>query len=195
MTVMVHEPSQSGDELLLDAFLALDTPEGFRAEFIEGEIVVSPPPGGPHENVIASIEWQVARSSKIDMYSAGNKGLQLYRSEHCPKNYVIPDSVFVPRESGVLKSAGPWMPPDEVAMVLEVTSRNPERDREVKRRCYAKAEIPLYLLADQEKQAVTLFGDPDAAAEDYRQVVRVPFGKPLLLPDPFDFSLDTSDFG
>lgn len=45
MTVMVHEPLSHGDaDVLLEGFLALDTPEGFRAELIDGEIVVSPPP-------------------------------------------------------------------------------------------------------------------------------------------------------
>ncbi len=50
MTVMAaHESAsdasaQSAD--LLQTFLALDVPQGFRAELIEGEIVVSPPPDG-----------------------------------------------------------------------------------------------------------------------------------------------------
>lgn len=77
-------------------------------------------------------------------------------------------------------------------MVLEVTSAKPERDRGVKRHCYAKAGIPLYLLVDRADQSVTLFSEPDAAVEDYREDVRVTFGKPLDLPEPFAFTLDTS---
>lgn len=35
MTAMAHEPL-SQEDVLLEGFLALDTPEGFRAELIEG---------------------------------------------------------------------------------------------------------------------------------------------------------------
>ena len=41
MTAMAHEPMPTQDNTLLDGFLALETPTGFRAELIEGEIVVS----------------------------------------------------------------------------------------------------------------------------------------------------------
>lgn len=43
MSGMPHAPLSQA-EVLLEGFLALDTPEGFRAELIEGEIVVTPPP-------------------------------------------------------------------------------------------------------------------------------------------------------
>ena len=51
---------------------------------------------------------------------------------------------------------------------------------------------PLYLLVDREASSVTLFSDPENA--DYRQLGTRPFGKPLPLPDPFGFELETSDF-
>lgn len=37
MTAMAHEPLTRA-EVLLEGFLALDTPEGFRAELIEGRL-------------------------------------------------------------------------------------------------------------------------------------------------------------
>lgn len=37
MTAMPHEPLTQAD-VLLEGFLALDTPEGFRAELIEGRL-------------------------------------------------------------------------------------------------------------------------------------------------------------
>src|SRR5262249_8459576 len=48
VTAMAYEP-YSPEDVLLEGFLALQTPEGFRAELIDGEIIVSPPPGGHHE--------------------------------------------------------------------------------------------------------------------------------------------------
>lgn len=44
MAVMVDEALTQRDRGLLDKFLALDTPEGLRAELIDRKIVVSPPP-------------------------------------------------------------------------------------------------------------------------------------------------------
>ncbi|WP_344589499.1 hypothetical protein [Actinomadura vinacea] len=40
---MALEP-KTQEEILLEGFLDLRTPEGFRAELIDGEIVVTPPP-------------------------------------------------------------------------------------------------------------------------------------------------------
>ncbi|GAA0664600.1 hypothetical protein GCM10009535_50400 [Streptomyces thermocarboxydovorans] len=191
MTAMAHEPVSQAD-VLLEGFLALDTPEGFRAELIEGEIVVTPPPDGDHEDYIELIMSQVVRKSRTDMQFSGNKGLRLQRGEGCPKDHVIPDGTFAPRKLRLYRGADPWMPSDGVAMVLEVTSTKPRADREAKRRCYARSRIPLYLLVDREASSVTLFSDPENG--DYRQLCTRPFGKPLPLPDPFGFELDTADF-
>ncbi|MFI0353880.1 Uma2 family endonuclease [Actinomadura sp. 9N407] len=190
---MEHDPRCVEEQRLLNGFLELDTPEGYRAEFIEGEIVVSPPPFAKHEKIVARIIMQVRdHAATIDF--AGQVGLRLDRGERCTKNLLIPDTVFAPLEFDVFEVEDPWIPPHDLLMVVEVTSGKPERDRGVKRHCYAKAGIPLYLLVDRSEQTVTLFNEPDQAAEDYREDVRVGFGKPVELPEPFSFTLDTGEF-
>ena len=77
-------------------------------------------------------------------------------------------------------------------MVLEVTSTKPRAHREAKRRCYARGGIPLYLLVDREASSITLFSAPEK--DDYREHSTRPLGKPIALPEPFAFELDTSDF-
>ncbi|MFI5679528.1 Uma2 family endonuclease [Streptomyces cellulosae] len=191
MTAMAHEPLTQA-EVLLEGFLALDTPEGFRAELIEGEIVVTPPPDGDHEDYINQIVKQVIRRSRTDMDYSGNKGLKLRSGGGCPKDHVIPDGTFAPTDLRLYRGADPWMPCDGVAMVLEVTSTRPKADREAKRRCYARGGIPLHLLVDREASSTTLFSDPEN--DDYRQLCTFPFGKQLALPEPFAFDLDTTDF-
>ncbi|WP_406142588.1 Uma2 family endonuclease [Streptomyces sp. NBC_01089] len=188
---MPHDPLTQA-EVLLEGFLALETPEGFRAELIEGEIVVTPPPDGDHEDYIGLIVDQIARCSRLAMQFAGNKGLKLRSGGGCPKNHAIPDGTFAPMDQRLFRGAEPWMPCDGVALVVEVTSSKPQADREAKRRCYARGTIPLYLLVDREESSVTLFSDPEGA--DYRQRCTIPFGKPLALPDPFAFELETGDF-
>ncbi|MET9731665.1 Uma2 family endonuclease [Streptomyces sp. NPDC006458] len=188
MTAVAHE-SLKQEEVLLEGFLALDTPEGFRAELIDGEIVVTPPPDGDHEDHIGLIVEQVLMNSATRMQFAGNKGLKL---EGSPKDHVIPDGTFALRERRLYRGAEPWMPCEGVTMVLEVTASEPTADREVERRCYARGGIPLHLLVDRDASSLTLFSDP--AGHDYREHLTLPFGKPLPLPAPFSFDLETADF-
>ncbi|MFE1440799.1 Uma2 family endonuclease [Streptomyces sp. NPDC058739] len=191
MTAMAHEPLTQ-EEILLEGFLALDTPEGFRAELIEGEIVVTPPPDGDHEDYIGLILEQVFERSQTRMQFSGHKGLKLGNAVGSPKDHVIPDGTFAPRALRLYRGADSWMPSDGVAMVLEVTSSRPKADRETKRRSYARAGIPLYLLVDREASSVTLFSDPEG--DDYRRLCTLSFGKSVPLPAPFSFDLETADF-
>ncbi|WP_207394202.1 Uma2 family endonuclease [Actinomadura formosensis] len=192
MTVMVHEPLSHGDDdVVLEGFLALDTPEGFRAELIDGEIVVSPPPGSRHERNMARINRQVTLCSSTAFDFSGNMGLVLPGDGGLP-SYVIPDGTFAPLDLDVYDNEDSWSEPDGIAMVVEVTSSKPGPDREAKRYGYARAEIPLYLLVDRDEKQAVLFSQPDG--KDYTSIDRAPFGKGLALPEPFGFELDTSEF-
>jgi Uma2 family endonuclease len=193
MTVMAaHEPLPTMNDDLLDVFLNLDTPPGYKAELIEGEIVVTPPPSNRHDKNITRFVAQVFEKSSTKWDHSGTRGLELPRLGAQPHNHFIPDALFAPRELDVFEADGSYIGPDGVAMVAEVTSSNADRDREEKRRCYAQGGIPLYLLIDRERATVVLFSDP--VKGDYKGVTMLPFGKPLHLPEPFGFELDTSDF-
>jgi Uma2 family endonuclease len=191
MTVMTRDPGTPAEFLLAD-FLTLDTPEGYRAELIDGEIVVTPPPDGNHQRDIWHILEQVIRDSSVKMQYSGQSGL-IVPSRWVPgEGRLIPDAVFAPAELDVLHNAPSWMPPDGIELALEVTSSRPDLDRNGKRRAYAGAGIPLYLLVDREDRRVILFSHP--AHDDYSRTSAVPFGDKLDLPKPFDFALDTAAF-
>ena len=189
MTVMTREP-EAPDVSTLEYFLSLDTPEGYRAELIDGEIVVTPPPNGNHEHCISRIVEQVFARSSVRMDFAGHKGLII--PGDTGEGRFIPDLTFAPRDQHLFRDAPPWMPPRGVAMVVEVTSSSPDHDRFGKRHGYASAKIPLYLLVDRKKAQVTLFSDP--VRNDYITQSRVPFGGSAKLPPPFSFTLETEDF-
>ncbi|MFD4654794.1 Uma2 family endonuclease [Kitasatospora sp. NPDC058444] len=168
---------------VLQAFLGLDTPPGFKAELIEGEIVVTPPPDGPHETAFSLLAKQFFRKAAIDLDLSGNKGLIIG-----PKSRFIPDGTVVP--VGHFENADSWAPAEGVLLVFEITSSNPHKDREPKRRGYAAAGIPCYLLIDRSEGMVTLFTSPRDG--DYVTRSQVEFGKPIDLPAPFSFTLDTA---
>jgi Uma2 family endonuclease len=192
MLVMTREWDAQTAQFLLEDFLSLETPEGYRAELIDGEIVVTPPPYGIHEDIIGQIVKQVMRKAAVEMDFAAQKGLIVPDRGIADAGRVIPDATFAVAELSVFHDADPWMPAVDVAMVVEVTSSRAERDREAKRHSYAGAKIPLYLLADRKFQQVALFSDPEG--HDYVSTLTKPFGSILELPDPFKFGLDTTGF-
>ncbi|QMU72388.1 Uma2 family endonuclease [Streptacidiphilus sp. P02-A3a] len=181
-TIDFAELGGSEPEGLLEAFLALETPEGFKAELIEGEIIVTPSPDGKHERLISLVNRQIYSLGPADLEIAGTKGLIV------PDGRFIPDATYV--WEAVLSDQGSWSKPDGVLMVLEVTSRDPQRDGEGKRRGYAAAGVPLYLLADRQRELVILHSDPKHG--DYSITAVAKPGDPLTLPQPFGFDLDTS---
>ncbi|WP_067811182.1 Uma2 family endonuclease [Actinomadura kijaniata] len=197
MTAMARETQSSkrrpsDSEGLLHAFLALEVPDGYRAELIDGEIVVSPPPNSDHEDAISLITTQVIRRSTTEMKFSCNRGTTAPSDGRPPDDHLIPDIAFTPASHGHFRGGGPWTRPVGVAMVVEVTSSNPTRDRVTKRHCYARADIPLYLLVDRDKRVLVLYSDPEG--DDYRGVRLVKFGEPVPLPEPFGFELDTTEF-
>ena len=71
--------ADGGGRWLTDSFLALSdhTPEGLRAELIDGEIVLSPPPDGHHEHILSRITRQFCLRTPDTVAFSFNKGLAL----------------------------------------------------------------------------------------------------------------------
>jgi len=191
MSAMARE-IPTAEDVVLDGFLALETPTGFRAELIEGEIVVTPPPVGNHEHNISVAVKQILARSATAMDFSGHKGIIVPSRGVLPSNHLIPDVTFTLEESESFRDAESWMPSAGVAMVMEVTSSRPEIDRGKKRVAYARAGIPLYLLVDRALDTVTLFAEPEG--DDYTVIHARVFGKEIDLPAPFSMTLDTTKF-
>ena len=136
------------------------------------------------------IVGQIFRQSSTEFDYLPNKGLIVPTAERGRTERMIPDATFAPAELEVFHNDKSWIEPDGIALVVEVTSSRPQRDRVAKRHGYARAGIPLYLLVDREEERVTLFGGPDG--DDYGHSDQVPFGKSLAIPEPFGVELDTS---
>ncbi|MEU0630575.1 Uma2 family endonuclease [Streptomyces sp. NPDC005989] len=135
------------------------------------------------------IEWLARLCANADQshWLFATQGLHVgtYR-----KGNARPDAVLAPLENFV--GQGEWADPSGVLMVVEVTSYDEDtdrRDRVEKPRAYAETAIPVYLLIDRETCEVKVHSQPDGVR--YEQVVTVPYGKTVELPDPVGIELDT----
>ncbi|WP_189878962.1 Uma2 family endonuclease [Streptomyces bluensis] len=77
---------------------------------------------------------------------------------------------------------------DSVHLIVEVVSpgkRNQDRDRVRKRREYARAGIPVYVIIDDYdgQGAVTLFAGPRPDAADWGDIHRAPYGTEVIIPE------------
>ena len=182
MTVLMEQPSATDEhdgpepEELLDS---LELPPGYKAELIEGDIVVTPAPSFGHEAYLARMSHRFYANG---WSLSGNLGVAT------PLGRFIPDMTVVARDYWERDSEESWQSSDGIAMVVEVTSSNPSNDRDSKRRGYAAAQIPLYLMIDRQRKETVLFSEPSDG--DYAVTARRPIGEPIPLPEPFSFALE-----
>lgn len=193
MTTMIERPaaidaSGSGAfEDMLRTVEELDTPDGYKAELIRGKIVVSP--------------WSKLR------YLRPMRRLRSQVEAHAPEGHVTETSPFLFTFPSSERGFGPDLfVADESAfdadgrhadgaalsLVAELTSDSTKDvDWLDKLDTYGRV-VPVYLLLDMRVQEISAFWDP--SPRGYRSRTNVPFGRPLRVPAPFDFDLDTSGF-
>ena len=182
MTVLMDRPSATDEnwnpepEELLDS---LELPPGYKAELVGRQIIVTPPPTNEHQSYVAEVTHDL---NVAGWHTSGTTGLIT------PLGRFIPDLTVARKEFFRATPLDHWLNPSGVALVVEVTSSNPEKDREDKRRGYAEAEIPLYLLIDRKAKETVLFSKPENG--DYAVADRRPIDESVPLPDPFSFTLE-----
>ncbi|MBB1255760.1 Uma2 family endonuclease [Streptomyces alkaliterrae] len=160
--------------------------EGVRLEFIHGKLGVKAVPDGDHDEIIRWLT-KYCMQHRPDLWLYPERGL---RVETCRKGYAKPDGALT--ADGGFAGQGEWADPDQVLMVVEVTSYagdTDKRDRGEKPSAYAQTGIPVYLLIDRDTCETLVYGEPEGGA--YTKLVRRRFGKPVELPAPVGFSLDT----
>ncbi|MFJ3667807.1 Uma2 family endonuclease [Streptomyces sp. NPDC090106] len=165
-------------------------PKGWRAELIEGEIHVTPPANGEHEEYVSEVSRQVTlRQLRPELRNYGGIGLNVPGASGT--GHVVPDLVVAPK--GTFDNKEEWHDPAAVLMVVEVTSDSTAgRDRVQKIRGYARAAIPVYLLIDREAGQVTVCAAPEG--DDYATKASYKLGRQVPLPEPLGFTLDTAEF-
>ncbi|GGZ88349.1 Uma2 family endonuclease [Streptomyces bluensis] len=165
-------------------------PKGWRVELIEGEICVTPPANGEHEEFVSELSDQVTERRK-DRSLRNYTGIGLDVPGASRTGHVVPDLVIAPK--GSFDDDEEWHEPSGVLLVAEVTSDSTaDRDRGKKIHGYARAGIPVHLLIDPEQGEVTVYSEP--SGDDYAQGPKYKLGLAVPLPAPLGFELDTAEF-
>ena len=198
MTAAMVESDQGSEgrpwDYLLRTWQELDVPEGWRAEIDEGRSPWYAASCAPQRH---------RREGQRRLYTNLPEELEIYQTlgvhvAPLDKLYVL-DLVVMPAE--LIEAADPEtsapMDASGALLIVEITSKgNAREDRTKKYRAYARARVPMYLLLDRfdtRGAMATLFTEPNEDGT-YKRSDPVPFGKPLLLPAPFDVTLPTDGF-
>ncbi|MEV0301297.1 Uma2 family endonuclease [Streptomyces prasinus] len=193
MTVMAERPTASGTELgdfeeLLDLLDELDVPDGYKAEIVKGNIVVSPWSKGYYLDVMELLCEQLRQHLPEE-----------HRISYGPFLYVFPGveraygpDIHVAHRS-VSRITGNHLDGEALSFVAELTSSSTRNDDLTdKVETYGRAGVPVYLLLDMQEEQATVFSMP--SAKGYEARCSKPFGEKLPIPQPFDCVLDTSGF-
>ncbi|MFG2514699.1 Uma2 family endonuclease [Streptomyces sp. NPDC048584] len=185
-TINGTEPDCFGE--LLRTLDELDVPDGYQAEIIRGNIVVSP--------------W--SKAFYLDVMELLCEQLRPYlpedhRISYGPFLYVFPgvERAYGPdihaAHRGVSRSTSNHLDGEALSFVAELTSSSTRNDDLTdKVQAYGKAGVPVYLLLDMQEEQATVFSMPSVKGYEARETK--PFGEKLFIPAPFDRVLDTTGF-
>ncbi|MBB4916365.1 Uma2 family endonuclease [Streptosporangium saharense] len=187
-----RKPEEQGDPgTPRELFEALPPTLRLRAEIVDGNLIVSPSGIPQHGRIAMRLAFALfPLLEKHDWESfVGNVDVCI----EGPRDTVVPDYCLAPVDAPLwgereLLSSG-------LIMAAEVVSAGSmEMDRATKPRIYAGGGIPIMLIIDPvaSPPTVTILSDPEDGA--YRSMNHVQLGKPVRLPSPVDFDLDTSIF-
>lgn len=162
-------------------------PEGWRVELIEGDIHVTPPADGEHEEIVSELSGQV-RDHRKDLGRCTGIGLFVPGASKTGK--VEPDLVLAPK--GGFADQEEYHDASPVLMVTEVASPSTgDNDRRKKLPGYARAGIPVHLFIDREAGQV-VHSQPEG--DKYTGTVPYELSAVVPLPEPLGFDLDTGQF-
>ncbi|MEU0070732.1 Uma2 family endonuclease [Streptomyces sp. NPDC006332] len=183
-TEPVFEEGPDLDEVVWQAWKAMELPEGYRAEIIEGVIEVSPTGRYSHSQIIFLL-----REALGDFLRGGDFAARHDTNIIHDGSALIPDLFVVVRDpERYVTDDGLGLTAAAVRVIFEVVSpgkRNQDRDRVRKRREYARAGIPIYVLIDDYdgQGAVTVFTGPRPDKADWEDIHRVPYGTDVTIPE------------
>ncbi|AZM64555.1 hypothetical protein DMA10_30425 [Streptomyces sp. WAC 01420] len=165
---------------------------GHRVEILNGSMVVTPPPDGPHQESLTWLteEFLRARARQAGLRYLQGIGLWLPTG---PEDYAVPDFSVVDDDYKDALVEKNCYAPHVFRLVLEVTSSNWTNDTATKVDVYARANVPAYLIVDRTHDEVLLYTDP--VDGKYLDPQRFKRGQSVRVLEsagiPLDLSVDT----
>ncbi|WP_205323972.1 Uma2 family endonuclease [Glycomyces sp. YM15] len=163
--------------------------DGFNAEVFGRNIVVSPWSKGSYRRPMKSLVRQLDQHAP-EGHEAGAEPFLFVFPEHSGAlgpDICVADVEMVDIDSNLL-------PGTALSLVAELTSpATRKNDFTAKAVIYGRAGVPVYLLFDMKERMLTVFSDP-SPRHGYQSRTSAEFGKPVHVPEPFDFELDTTAF-
>ncbi|MGA5035980.1 Uma2 family endonuclease [Streptomyces capoamus] len=151
--------------LIAEANRLMERNPGNRVEIIGGQIVVSPPPDGPHGEALMDLTIPFIEAGLHGTESKVIPGIGIWLPTGA-EDYAIPDLSLVDADYRDHLAENNCYDPACFRLVLEVTSSNWRTDLRDKVRAYAGAKIPVYVIVDRKHQRLHVLTDPAGDAYD-----------------------------
>ncbi|MET9469173.1 Uma2 family endonuclease [Streptomyces sp. NPDC006544] len=184
MAVMQHETTiaEAADRLSREL-------PGHRVEILQGRLTVTPPADGRHARTLTrlTVAFHEAGAEKAGLEFLQGIGIWLPTGED---DYAVPDFSLVEADFLDHKVAKNCYGHDVFRMILEVTSSNWADDTGTKVESYARAGVPVYVIADRHHDEVVIYTDPRRAGYHARRTFKR--GMTFPLPDHLGVSLELS---
>ncbi|MER7719550.1 Uma2 family endonuclease [Streptomyces flaveolus] len=166
--------------LIAEANRLMDRNPGYRVEIIGGQLLATPPPDGPHGEVLTDLILPFAAAG---LHGKDSKVIQSFGIwlPTDAEDYAIPDLAVVDADFRDHLIENNCYDPVCFRLVLEVTSSNWKNDLKAKVTAYAAAMVPVYVIVDRKHQRLHVLTDPDCA-DYYTHRVHSP-GETVTLPD------------
>ena len=177
-----------------EAYALIDAQEdrSIRYEYADGELLVTPAPGGYHQRIILALYDLVV--PYVRAHALGEVRLGPSPVALVPKTIFQPDLYVVPSVEGRRPRAD--VPVTSSMLIVEVVSPGSIRhDRVTKRKYYQQAGVPEYWIVDQDAQMIDRWRPTDDRPEVLEERIEWrPAGaaEPLVieLPELFRSVLD-----
>ncbi|MCX5060958.1 Uma2 family endonuclease [Streptomyces sp. NBC_00452] len=165
--------------LIAEANRLMERLPGYRVEIIGGQILVAPPPDGPHGDVLTDLLLLFASAGLHGVESRLIQGLGLWLPTGT-EDYCIPDLSLVDADYQDHLAENNCYDPVCFRLVLEVTSSNYRTDLRDKVKAYASGKIPVYVIVDRKHQRLHVLTGP--AGDDYENHRPYSAGETVTLP-------------
>jgi Uma2 family endonuclease len=164
MSAAAVERAHEDRPLIAEANRIMDRLPGYRVEIIGGQIIVSPPPDGPHAEVLTDLMLPFVASGLHGTESKVLQGVGPWLPTGT-EDYAIPDLLVVDADYRDHYVENNCYDPVCFRLVLEVTSSNYRTDLRDKVKAYAAAKIPVYVIIDRKHQRLHVLTNP--TGDDY----------------------------